>query len=446
MKTINNVSATESETRSGEKEEKQMKVLMLGWEFPPFFTGGVGTVCKELSKALSKKDVEITYVMPTAPKDADISFLDLLAVDAEVDDEKVDIDVKEVDSLLQPYLSREEYKEKYKDIYSSIKKKSGASHDLYGENLMREVKRFAEKVRILAEEEEFDVIHAHDWTTFLAGIAAREASGKPLVTHMHITEFDKTGGEEGDPKIHSIESEGMEEADAVITVSNFVKKRCVNQYGISSEKIRVVHNAVEFSGEKAEEADHIKREDKLVLFLGRITLQKGPDYFLEAAKKVVDVDPNVKFVMAGSGDMLPRMIEKSAELGISRKVIFPGFVSREKGDQLYRTADVFVMPSVSEPFGIVPLESLYQGTPAIVSKQSGVSEVLDNCLKVDFWDVDDTANKILASLHYTKMKEMMSSRGEIEIEEEFSWETPAENCIEIYKDVKKDSEENGGES
>ena len=229
----------------------------------------------------------------------------------------------------------------------------------------------------------------------------------------------------------------MQKADTVIAISNFIKNRCVEKYGCDPKKIRVIHNAVEFDEEGLRLREYtIKPHEKIVLFLGRITLQKGPDYFLEAARKVASLDPDVKFIMAGTGDMLPRMIERAAELGLGNKVFFPGFVSREQADQLYRMADVFVMPSVSEPFGLVPLEAISQGTPAIISKQSGVSEILKNALKVDFWDIDELANKITAALNYGALNDTLKQHSILEIKS-FTWDTPAEECVRAYEEARR---------
>ncbi len=405
---------------------------MLGWEFPPYFAGGVGVVCHALTKALAKHHVEITYVMPCGPRDVHADHLRLLVADNLILDGRVKL--ARIGSLIAPYGSWEDYGEEYRRLFRETQGKTGK---LYGHNLLAEIHRFAEKLRLLVADLglEFDVIHAHDWTTFPAAMALHHATGKPLIVHVHITEWDKSGGHHADSRIYAIERAGMEDADMVIAVSNLIKQRCVNQYHIDPRKVRVVYNAVEFSHvPPVREQFSIKRHDKVVLFLGRVTLQKGPDYFIEAAKKVVDVDPNVKFILAGTGDMLPRMIERAAALGIGSKVIFPGFVSREQGDQLYRMADVFVMPSVSEPFGLVPLEAMYQGTPVIVSKQSGVSEVLRHALKVDFWDVDDIANKIIAALSYSTLHSELRHHGTVEVQG-FSWDTVAGEVERLYREA-----------
>ncbi len=405
---------------------------MLGWEFPPYFAGGVGIVCYELTKALARHGTSVTYIMPRGPEHVHADHCTLLVADNLVLDKRVTI--ARVDSLLEAYTGYDDYAQRLSTL---LKQRRGSTGALYGRNLLQEINLFAEKVQLLVKELgiDFDVIHAHDWTTFPAAMALKKLTGKPLIVHVHITEFDKTGGEHADPRIYAIEQAGMLAADRVIAVSNMIRNRCIHQYHIPPEKIRVVYNAVEFNKKPPlPEQFHLRKHDRIVLFLGRITLQKGPDYFLEAARKVIDVNPNVKFIMAGTGDMLPRMIERAAELGLGDKFIFPGFVNREQGDRLYRMADVFVMPSVSEPFGIVPLEAMYQGTPVIISRQSGISEVLKHALKVDFWDVNDIANKILAALSYRTLHRELTDRGNQEIQG-FNWDTPAQHIEHIYEEV-----------
>ncbi|MBR9701112.1 glycosyltransferase family 4 protein [Candidatus Woesearchaeota archaeon] len=409
-----------------------VRVLMLGWEFPPYFVGGVGTVCYELTRGLARKGVEVTYVMPHGPEQAQGDHVRLLVADREMS--RLGVKSKRIKSTLLAYESQEEYLWRFNRLFGNTLM-SKSSKKLYGDDLLQEVYRFADAVVALVSEEEFDVIHAHDWTTIPAALALGKVTGKPVVLHVHITEFDKSGGEHADPEVYKIEYEGFHAADIVIPVSNFVKRRLMNQYYVPENKIRVVHNSVEFDHKQLEMTrERLGDNDKLVLFLGRITLQKGPDYFMEAARKVCLMMPNVKFIMAGTGDMLPRMVERAADLGLGHKFIFTGFVSRDEGDRLYRMADLFVMPSVSEPFGIVPLEAMRQGTPVIVSKQSGVSEVIKHALKVDFWDTDDTASKIVASLTYSELHGELKYQGTMEVQS-FTWDTPAEHCIKIYEEA-----------
>jgi glycogen synthase len=407
---------------------------MLGWEFPPFFAGGVGMVCYHLTKSLCQQGIEITYVMPFGPTMLRSDYMRLLIADNLFP--KIRFQLKEVHTLIGAYSTPSSYDIEFKKYLTSLPADKRAKA-LYGPNIFQEAYLFAEKVKMIAMEEEFEVIHAHDHWTFPAAVAAKKATGKPLVVHVHITEFDKSGGLGVDQRVYDMERMGMEASDLIIVVSNFVKKRLMDNYGVPEWKIRVVHNAAEPVDYNIDhDASKIKETDKVVLFIGRVTLQKGPDYFVEAAKKVLDIDPDVKFILAGTGDMLPRMIERTAELGIGDKFIFPGFVNRDEVAKLNKIADVFVMPSVSEPFGIVPLEAMAQETPAIISKQSGVSEVLNHVLKVDFWDVNDIANKILAVLHYQTLNHALKEHGATEVRS-MSWDAPAAKCVSVYNELQK---------
>ncbi|MBN1274806.1 glycosyltransferase family 4 protein [Candidatus Woesearchaeota archaeon] len=409
-----------------------MKVLMLGWELPPFFAGGVGIVCNELAKALTKQGVEITFVMPSGPKGLAVSHIKkILVANNLLDDTKIKL--RPIDSLLTAYQTSERYDADYQRYLAEIGDTSGKP--LYGKNILEEVHRFAAKVAMIALMEDFDIIHAHDWTTFPAAIAAKNVTGKPLVVHVHITEFDKSGGAHASPDIYRIEKQGMDAADLVITVSDFIRQRCIHNYFVDPKKIRVVHNAATTMNESVSyDGGRLKEKDKIVLFAGRVTLQKGPDYFVDAAKLVLEKDPNVTFILAGNGDMLPRMIDKAASLGISHKFIFPGFYNRDDAEKLFSMADVFVMPSVSEPFGVVPYEAQIKKTPTIISKQSGISEVLSHCLKVDFWDVRELAAKILALLHYPTLNGTMAQNGYWEAKSS-NWSKPAAKCINLYKEL-----------
>lgn len=303
----------------------------------------------------------------------------------------------------------------------------------YGPTLMAEVARFAVVAAQVAREHEFDVVHCHDWMTLPAGLAASRASGKPLVFHVHACEYDRSG-EHVNVRVRAIEQLGLESADLVVCVSHYTAGVLQKRYRIDPAKIRVVHNAVTHK----EQVDllHVEKAipEPIVLFLGRVTFQKGPDYFLAAAARVIRIEPDVKFVMSGSGDMLPVMIERAAQLGLARYVHFTGFLKGEDVERMYAMADIYVMPSVSEPFGITPLEAMALDTPVIVSRQSGVSEVLRNALKVDFWDVDDIANKILALLRYPALVEQLTVEGRDEIRL-MRWEHPAAHLLEVYREL-----------
>jgi glycogen synthase len=409
-----------------------MKVLMLGWEFPPYSSGGLGTACEGLTKGLSNQGVNVTFVLPKANGEAKADHVRLI-VASNVRLDKDHIKILEVNSLLVPYISSDAYSERYMQHTKLKEGQAGASvqEELYGRNLYEEVHRYSEKVKLIAAMEDFDVIHAHDWMTYPAGIRAKRMSGKPLVCHIHATEFDRTGGNVNQ-HVYDIEREGFHAADKIVAVSNFTKRKVVEHYGISPDKVEVVHNAVEFTQYSSQFCKNA--DEKVVLFLGRLTLQKGPEYFLYAARRVLEKDPDVRFIVAGSGDMEAFMIQKAAELGIAHRVLFTGFLRGADIDRAYRMADLYVMPSVSEPFGITPLEAMRNGTPVIISTNSGVSEVISHCLKVDFWDIDQMSSKMLAALNYRTMHSCMRENGLKEVTR-FNWNEPAGKVISVYNSV-----------
>jgi glycosyltransferase involved in cell wall biosynthesis len=305
----------------------------------------------------------------------------------------------------------------------------------YGQDLMTEVSRYALIGASIASSNQFDIIHAHDWLTYPAGIAAKKVTGKPLVVHLHATEYDRSG-ENVNQNVYDIERKGMEEADRVITVSNLTRNIVIERYGINPDKVFTVHNAVEPS-EKQEFSGAEKHvREKVVTFLGRITFQKGPEYFIEAAKKVLERDPNVRFVMAGTGDLMEKMIRRVAQLNMSTKFHFTGFLKGENVDKMFALSDVYVMPSVSEPFGISPLEAMRSNVPVVISKQSGVAEVLDHVMKVDFWDIDAMADAIYGLLHYNSLTSMFKKYGTEEVDG-LKWEEAALKITEVYKTVLK---------
>ncbi len=397
---------------------KNLRVLMFGWELPPENSGGLGVACLGMTKKLHQKGVDITFVVPRKKKTMEKDFFNLISGD---------IRYKEIEfnSSLSPYLNPESYK-------SVLKKEN----NIYGKNLFEEVERYRRCAAKIALNEDFDVMHAHDWLSFGAGIEAKRVTGKPMVAHVHATEFDRGGGN-ADSRVYKVEKEGMDAADRVVAVSNYTKNIIAENYFIPREKVSVAHNGLTYNrNQNGKEAlkDLKEMGYKIVLFVGRITLQKGPDYFLKTARMVLDKNKKVLFVVAGSGDMEAQMMNQAAELGISDKVIFSGFVRNEKLDGLYKSADLFVMPSVSEPFGLTPLESLINGTPVLVSKQSGVSEVLSHSLKADFWDVEDMASKILTTLENQSLKEALSKNGQREANG-ITWDKAAEICIKIYKSL-----------
>lgn len=376
------------------------------------------------------------------------------------------IEFIEVKSKLQPYLSQEEFNkfleeknitgtnlkidktgklyyekngiikeikfEKTEEIFSEEEGKFNFSGK-YGPNLLQEVYYYAQVAKIIAQENDFDIIHAHDWLTNAAGIAAKEVSGKPLVIHVHATEFDRGGFDRTDSRVYTLEKAGMDAADRIITVSNLTKNIVINQYGINPEKVQTVYNAVE--QQEAEKKVYTKNiKEKIVTFLGRITYQKGPAYFINAAYKVLQKTENIRFVMAGNGDMYEQMIRYTAELGITDKFYFTDFLKGDEVTKMFSISDVYVMPSVSEPFGISPLEAIRSNVPVIISKQSGVAEVLKNAVKIDYWDEDAMADAIYGIVNYKGLAKMFIRHSKKEVDE-MKWDKPAQEVKDIYKTI-----------
>lgn len=429
-----------------------MKVLMFGWEFPPHIAGGLGTACEGIVKGLAHNGVEVLFVMPSASGDEDQSCARILSA-SDVPVRNVSDSVEEfldkvrfvsVDSGIVPYVDPEEYydaiekmkRERLTEIEVGFGQKFKFSGK-YGANLMEEVSRYAQVGGTIAMEHagEFDVIHAHDWLTYLAGIAAKELSGKPLVVHVHATSFDRGTDDMVDSRVYAIEKKGMEAADRVVTVSDLTRNIVINKYGIDPSKVVTVHNAVDFSGRDSVKVERGVR-DKVVTFLGRITFQKGPEYFIEAAAKVLKRTSNVRFVMAGSGDMMNRAIRQVARLGISDRFHFTGFLRGAEVQKMFALSDVYIMPSVSEPFGISPLEAMRSNVPAIISHQSGAAEVLKYALKVDFWDVDAMADDIYALLQYPVLADFATKQGFDEVNE-LKWNGATAKLKEVYESVVK---------
>ncbi len=425
-----------------------MRVLMFGWEFPPHITGGLGTACYGLTKSLSKLGVDVIFLVPKLFGEEDHSFMkilgaeDILVTRTEISKKEFLEKIKyiEINSSLQPYLSPEIYKQFLKKkgllnevVTASVFSERFAFSGYYGNTIFQEVARYALVSSIIAQKQQFDIIHAHDWLTYPAGIAAKEVSGKPLVIHVHATEFDRSG-ENINQAVFDIEKQGMLKADRIITVSNYTRNIVINKYGIDPEKIFTVHNGVE----PIQNLEHFKLEKtfnhKIVTFLGRITFQKGPDYFVEAANKVLQKDKDVHFVMAGSGDMLNRIIKRVAELRIGNKFHFAGFLKGNDVYNMYAMSDVYVMPSVSEPFGIAPLEAMQSKVPVIISKQSGVSEILNHAIKIDFWDVNAMADAVYAMLHYDGISRMFIKYGKAEVEN-LKWDNAAYLTKMIYQNL-----------
>ena len=446
-----------------------MRVLMLGWEFPPYISGGLGTACYGLTQAMCQLGTEIVFVLPrdvadqahshvrfTGPSDAVATItrqnphlrelahwrrqgsVELRGVDAaalspyarpEHDPSVALLDrTRSIHTLRQHHYCHESTEEQAMDDF--VRMAQGDEH--YGGDLFEQVHRYARLVTLIAQNESFDVVHAHDWMTYPAGIAAAAVSGKPLVVHVHSTEFDRSG-EHVNQQIYDIERQGVHAATHVVAVSYLTSQILANRYALPRHKTTVVYNAIDFKGKSFDPPQAaIRKDEKIVLFLGRITMQKGPEYFLAAAKKVLEVMDNVKFVMAGKGDMIRRTIEMAAEMGIGHKVLFTGFLRGDDVDRIFRMADLFVMPSVSEPFGLVPLEALRNDVPVIISKQSGIAEVLTHALKVDFWDIHDMANKIVAVLRHPPLQATLREHGNFEVRK-FSWQDAAAQCNDVYR-------------
>lgn len=419
---------------------------MFGWEFPPHIAGGLGTACYGLTKGLAKHGVDILFVMPSASGDEDESAVKIVNASdvpftqtwSEMQTFLDKVDFLKVSSNLVPYIDPMLYEEyagskMEKSEFEQFKIKYGSKYKFsgkYGVNLMEEVASYAMVAATIASENSFDVIHAHDWLTYAAGIAAKRVSGKPLVVHVHATSFDRGSEDNIDTRVYEIERMGMLAADKVITVSNLTRNIVINKYGIDPAKVITVHNAVDFNEFKQMDV-HRGVDDKIVTFLGRITFQKGPEYFIEAAAKVLKRYPKARFVMAGNGDLMNRSIRRVAKLGIADRFHFTGFLRGNDVKKMFAYSDVYVMPSVSEPFGISPLEAMKSNVPTIISKQSGVAEVLKYAIKVDFWDIDAMADAMYGLLAYPALSQM-SMRCGVEEVNALKWENAALKIKDVY--------------
>ena len=481
-----------------------MKILMLGWEFPPYISGGLGTACFGLTRALDRQGETVRFVMPGAGE-TDGSHVDLIRVDGSANQSEEDLaqllepphpvrgghapaaadpdhpadaphqptedgfdhaEFIHIPSALDnPYdttMDEEQIEHWQRELRREplgtdplkapvestadldgpaaasqagtlppdAPVEPGESTEHYGQDLIGQVRSYANAVLQSVGELDFDVIHAHDWMTFPAGLRLARATGKPLVVHVHSTEFDRSG-EHTNPVIEAIERRGVHGALKVITVSRLTRGIVTGRYGVDPAKVEVVYNGIDLDpGEQGIEP--IRRRDKIVLYLGRITFQKGPEYFIRAAEKVLSIEENVKFVVAGSGDLYQHTIELAAELGIGNKVLFTGFLRGADVDRVFKLADLYVMPSVSEPFGIAPLEAMSHEVPVLISKSSGVSEVLTHVLKVDFWDVESMADKILAVLRHPPLGQTLREHGRFEVRR-LTWSGAAQRCRQVYE-------------
>jgi glycogen synthase len=464
---------------------KAMRILMLGWEFPPYIAGGLGVACYGLTRALDRLGHGVLFMLPrplgsgTAPARGEPQGPARAAGGASQEVLRVEspegipapvfrhVRFRAVPSTVtSPYPGGEAggggtpegtSTAEFSPASAALGGEAGEglvaiarlepngrgtgatgvamvpvqrAGGTYSSDLMGDTDRYSRLVVSLARTEPFDVIHAHDWLTFPAGIALQRVTGRPLVVHVHSTEFDRSG-EKVNQTLYDIERRGMHAADRVIAVSEYTRSICISRYGVAPSKVDVVYNGVENGEMQPPAGARIESQDKIVLFLGRITMQKGPEYFIAAAKRVLEKVENVKFVVAGSGDMARRMIELAAQMGIGHKVLFTGFLRGRDVQRVLQMADCYVMPSVSEPFGISALEALQHDVPVIISKQSGVSEVLSHVLKVDFWDTDEMANKIVAVLRHPPLSHALSTHGAFEVRG-LTWDGAGEKCVRVY--------------
>lgn len=461
---------------------------MLGWEFPPFISGGLGTACYGLTRALDRMGHRVTFVLPKAVDRGTTSHVNLVSPEPELEQTVARVQamaasgakpadiaamqyrlpgLKNVEFFGVPSQRHSPYpsggeQDRAGQLARDVAARGTATRDEidalraagvwvgdddalipvqpedikilqrggdYHGDVVGDAQRYARLVVTLCRGQNFDVIHCHDWMTYPAAMALAQITGRPMIAHIHSTEFDRSG-EHVHQKVYDIERRGMHAAIRVVAVSNYTKSLCIQRYGLDPDKIDVVYNGIDQGGQPTDD-DNIESKDKIVLFLGRITMQKGPEYFVAAAKKVLEKMDNVKFIVAGSGDMARRMIELAAEMGIGHKVLFTGFLRGKDVARVFRMADCYVMPSVSEPFGIAPLEAMSHDVPVIISKQSGVSEVLTHALKVDFWDVNEMANKILAVLRHPPLSQTLREHGRFELRR-LTWDGAASQCVELY--------------
>lgn len=415
-----------------------MKALMFGWEFPPHILGGLGTASYGLTRGMAEqKDLEITFVIPKPYGDEDQSFLKIIGA-CNVPVVWKETSCEEVDRTLGGIMHPNEYFY-YRDHIRYDFTRIGTNNigtiefsGRYPDNLIQEIGNYEAVAGVLAHSLEFDVIHSHDWLTYPAGIFAKQITGKPLVIHVHATDFDRSRGQVN-PIVYSIEKRGMDIADHIICVSDLTRRTVIEKYHQDPAKVTTVHNAVD-PIPNVEQFVKTPRKEKLVTFLGRITMQKGPEYFVEAAAKVLQRTKNVRFVMAGSGDMMQAMIDLAAKRGIADKMHFPGFLRGKQVTQMLADSDVYMMPSVSEPFGISPLEAMQVGTPSIISKQSGCAEILDHAIKTDYWDIDAMADAIYAIVEYPSIYETLSREGRDEVNR-ITWDKAGLKVRKIYDKV-----------
>ena len=417
-----------------------MRALMFGWEFPPHILGGLGTASFGLTRGMSRQsDMEITFVMPKPRGDEDHSFLRLIgAANTPVVWKNVSWDYVKyrMGHCINPQLYYDLRNHIYADFSYLYTNDLGCIEfsGRYPSNLLEEINNYSIVAGVIARTIDVDIIHSHDWLTYPAGIHAKMITGKPLVIHVHATDFDRSRGKVN-PQVYGIEKDGMDHADHIITVSNLTRDIVIEKYNQDPKKITTVHNAVEPLSTEIEAIGSKKgTKDKVITFLGRITMQKGPEYFVEAAARVLKKADNVRFVMAGSGDMMNQMIRLAAQRNISDKFHFTGFMKGKQVYEVLKSSDVYVMPSVSEPFGISPLEAMQCGVPTIISKQSGCAEILNNTIKTDYWDIEAMADAMYSIIKYPGMYEYLKEEGKKEVDA-ITWEEAGLKVRRIYNQV-----------
>ncbi len=416
-----------------------MKALMFGWEFPPHILGGLGTASYGLTKGMWENgDMDITFVIPKPWGDEDRQFAHIIGANSTPvvwRDVNWDYVQNRIGNVMDPQMYYDLRDHIYADFNYMRTNDLGCIEfsGRYPDNLLEEINNYSIVAGVIARTVPCDVIHSHDWLTYPAGIHAKQVTGKPLVIHVHATDFDRSRGNVN-PTVYGIERDGMNNADHIITVSELTRRTVIEKYGQDPAKVTTVHNAVE---PLSEEIRNIKVEhgkDKVITFLGRITMQKGPEYFVEAASMVLHKTHNVRFVMAGSGDMMEKMIRLAADRDIADRFHFTGFLRGRQVYEMLAASDVYVMPSVSEPFGISPLEAMQMGCPSIISKQSGCAEILENVIKVDYWDIHAMADAMFALVNYPALHNHLRDNGLAEIDT-IQWKKAGAKVINIYNQV-----------
>ena len=421
-----------------------MKVLMFGWEYPPHVFGGLATANYGITHGLKALgDMETLLCLPRPFGDEEQDACKIIGMNS-VPIAWRDVSYDYVKQRLGNIMSPDDYYRYREHIYADFNYMH--VNDLgcmefaggYPSNLTEEINNYSIIAGVVARTEQFDIIHAHDWLTYPAGIHAKQVSGKPLVIHVHATDFDRSRGNVN-PTVYGIERNGMDNADCIMCVSELTRQTVINHYGQDPAKCFAMHNAVyPLAPELQEIVDqrlpYKDRKEKVVTFLGRIPMQKGPEYFIEAAKRVLERTNNVRFCFAGSGDMMNDMINMAAAYGIADRCHFPGFMKGKQVFEIFRDSDVYVMPSVSEPFGISPLEAMQSGVPSIISKQSGCAEILNNVIKVDYWDTNAIADAIYSIIKYPAMYKQLQEQGLEEVNQ-ITWDRAGAKVINIYNNL-----------